>query len=104
MNSEGNELIDEVNEGVDEVKNSIVNGDINGLITLFQTVGARGLRELIVSTTNACVKHTLLEFQNIDENVVCQLRNIRDPVAAGRLVCNTFSFKAQLLNKCNTKC
>lgn len=100
MNGEGQTDINALDKGIEDLKQSIINGNISALSSNFKNVGAPGMMKLTMSTNNACLKQAFRELQKIDESIAIRLQSIRNPAVAAQLVCTTLNSKAQRLIKC----
>lgn len=101
MSSQGQNVIDELNEGILQVRDLIEIGDIQGLSILFRNLGAAGLINLAANTSDARLQQVFLLLAEVDSFVSFLLQYTSDPNDAASLVCNTYDYKAQRINSCH---
>lgn len=96
----GQNIIDELIRGIGHKRRLIENGDIEGLINLFENVGSPGYRNLASTTSDPCLQPIFLLLAEVNAFLAYLLQCIRDPNEAAELVCNALSYKAQRINSC----
>lgn len=103
LNCKGQEIVDQLIEGLKPLRRAIENGDIKKQNSLFEKVGTGGMSQLPDTTSNACLKQAFRDLSKMDVDAANQLKSICDPVTAGQTSCNALETKAKRLNKCNQK-
>lgn len=100
VNAEGREVIFHFNEGIQELRHLIANGDVAGLSSNFRNIGAAGMRQIEQTTNNVCLKRVFRSLADLDENIADQLEHIKEPYDAGVIICNILKYKAKQIGYC----
>lgn len=102
VNDVGQNVIDELNEGVLQLRDLIEIEDVHGLSVTFKNDGASGYRNLATTTSDPCLQRVSLSLAEVDAFVAYLLRCISDPIVAAEIVCDALSYEAQQINSCRT--
>lgn len=102
VSNQGQHIIDELNKGVLLLRDLIEIGDVQGLSTSIENVGAAGYRELAAITSNPCLQQVFASLAEVESFVAYILQYIRDPNVAAEIVCNALSYQPPRLNSCST--
>lgn len=102
MNCEGQKGIDNLNEGVNTLRQAIISGDIARQSSILKNVGSAGLRKLKQTTHNICLKRVFDQLANNDEEIGDRLNSLSscDAKKAAEIVCNLLDYKARQYLKC----
>lgn len=87
-------------DGIKDLRRLIRAGDIKGLSSNFENIGAAGMRKLRRRTTNRCLKRVFRALAELDHNVAKQLGQIKSRRDAQIIVCNILNYKAKLIDWC----
>lgn len=101
VNIQGQNVIDELTEGVLQLRDLIEIGDVKGLSIAFENTRAPGLKYLAQSTSDACLQRTLSSASDIASFAAFLLQCNGDPNVAAEIVCNTLNYNAQQINSCS---
>lgn len=101
VNIQGQQIIDELNEGVLQLRDFIEIGDIQGQSNNLGNLGAPGSRNLVATTSNPCLQQAFLSFAELESFVAYILQYISDPNEAADIVCNALNYQAPRLNSCS---
>lgn len=96
----GQNGIDRLNEGVNQLRAAIKKGDIQGVASILKNVGANGLRKLTKTTDNNCLKKLFPYLAKKDEKTANQIIGLCDANKVAEIVCNLLDYKAQQFRKC----
>lgn len=100
VNDDGKKVIALFDKGIKELRRLIKIGDIDGLSSNFQNVGAAGMRRLKEATNNQCLQGVFRAIAELDKNIAEQLAQIESPYDAGVIVCVILKYKAKEINYC----
>lgn len=100
MNNVGDQIIDELNAEIFQLRDLIGVGDVRGLSNLFQNVGSPGYRNLASTTSDPCLQRVSLSLAEVEAFVASLLQCTTDQIQAGDIVCNTLDYEAQQINSC----
>lgn len=99
LNSEGQGIIDQFKEGIKQLRQLIVIGDVSGQASNLRDIGAVGMRKLATTTSDECLQGVFLHLAYKDEQVAGQISG-RDPQTSANAVCNLLNYKAQRIQRC----
>lgn len=99
MSNQGEQIIDELNEGVLQLRDLIEIGDVRDLSAMIGNVRAPLIKNLAFNTNNACVQQALLTNSDIESFVAFIIQTV-DAYSAAEIICNSFSYNAQKINSC----
>lgn len=99
LNIDGRNGVNQLKEGIKQLKRLIVFGDVNGQAANLRDPGAVGMRKLATTTADSCLQRVFLLLADKDEQVAWQITGC-DPNTSANLVCNLLNYKAKRIQQC----